>query len=94
MLRETIIIYGGCTFLHAAAAALAWWGHQDSAGRAWIWLCVVGANVLWGLRSAIPFWVAINVGLYDFRDALVSALAATFCLAAVAGGMWHQRASH
>jgi hypothetical protein len=84
MLKETIGLYAAAMLLYAAAAALAW--HLGGVrGRGLAWLCMVGAALLLGLRSAIPFWVAYSIGLYDFRDGLLTALASILFLVAIAG---------
>ncbi len=84
MLKETIGLYVFAMLLYAAAAALAW-RFGGVRGRGLAWLGMAGTAVLLGLRSAIPFWVAYSIGLYDFRDGLLAALAAILFLAAIAG---------
>lgn len=91
MLNETIALLAFSTLLQAAAASLAGWGYLAAGQRRWVWLCLIGACTFSGLRSAIPFWVAINVGLYDYRDALLTLFTAIFCLAAIIGLVWPRR---
>jgi len=90
-LNEAIVLFGVGMLAQAAAAATAAWGYFVATERRWLWLCLAGSCMLWGLRCAIPFWVALSVGLYDYRDSVLAALSSLFGLVAVTGLVWRRR---
>lgn len=91
MLNETIALFAFALLAQAATASAAVWAFFVAGERRWIWLCLVATSVLYGLRSAIPFWTALSVGLYDYRDGLLAALSSIFGLVAVLGLAWRRR---
>lgn len=85
MLSESIALYGAAlacnslAVLTAAPAALGRLPAATLAGRT-AWWSLLALAMLSAWRCVPPFWYALRVGLYDFRDALLSAAAAATLL--------------
>lgn len=83
MLNQTIVLLSLSLALLAITAYAGARGLAKGGGRRLVWSCLLLLTVALAVRNGLPLWVAINVGLYDFIDALL-AFAAAFSLSCAA----------
>lgn len=83
MLHQTIflLVLSLALLLLGSVAALR--GLRRGRGLRLAWGCLLLAAASMGLRSVMPLWVALQIGLYDYLDAVL-AFAGAFCLCCAA----------
>ena len=79
MLNQTIFLHILSLLLLLFGGLAALRGLRHGGGLRLAWGCLLFAATTMALRSAMPLWVAVQIGLYDYLDA-VFAFAGAFCL--------------
>jgi hypothetical protein len=76
VLKETISLLVLALALNVMSAIVAGFGFVRGKSVAWAWLAVFAASLTAAVACLLPVYVAIRTGLYDFRGALLMAVAA------------------
>ena len=91
MLHQTIFLLVLSLLLLVLGSLAALRGLRRGGGLRLAWACLLLAAASMALRSAMPLWVAVQVGLYDYLDAML-AFAGAFCLCCAAIALSRQPA--
>lgn len=85
MLNQTIFLHFLSLLLLLFGFLAALRGLRRGGGLRLAWGCLLFAAAIIALRSAMPLWVAFQIGLYDYLDAVLAfAGAFSLCCAAIA----------
>lgn len=83
MLNQTIFLLTLSLLLLAFGALAALRGLRYGRGLRLAWACLLLAAASMALRNLMPLWVAVQVGLYDYLDAVL-AFTGAFCVCCAA----------
>ena len=83
MLNQTIVLFALSLLLLSISGYASVRGLTRGGDRRLVWGCLLLLALLLAVRNAMPLWVAVTIGLYDFTDALL-AFAAAFSLTCAA----------
>lgn len=83
VLHQTIFLLVLSLLLLLLGAIAALRGLRRRGGLRLAWGCLLLAAASMALRSAMPLWIALQIGLYDYLDAVL-AFAGAFCLCCAA----------
>lgn len=83
MLNQTIFLLVLSLLLLLLGSLAAMRGLQRGGGLRLAWGCLLLVAASMALRNVLPLWIAYQVGLYDYVDAVL-AFAGAFCLCCAA----------